>query len=62
MVADRKVMLHLYRSLDRSKLYSRCIVYGSYLHMLDPVHNQGLKLALGAFRISPVESLYVDVH
>ena len=62
VVADRKVMLHLYRSLVRSKLDYRCIVYGSYLHMLDPVHNQGLKLGLGTFRISPVESLYVDVH
>ena len=28
--------------------------------MLDPIHNQGLRLALGAFRSSPVSSLYVD--
>ena len=34
----------------------------SYLHMLDPIHNQGLRLCLGAFRTSPVESLYVDAH
>ena len=34
----------------------------SYLQMLDPVHNQGLWLCLGAFRTSPVESLYVDAH
>ena len=27
--------------------------------MLDPIHNQGLRLALGAFRTSPVASLYV---
>ena len=33
----------------------------SYLQMLDPIHNQGLRLCLGAFRTSPVESLYVDV-
>ena len=35
-------------------------MYGSarkcYLQMLDPVHNQGLILCLGTFRISPVES------
>ena len=41
-------------------------VYGSarksYLQMLDPVHNQGLKIRLGAFRTYPVESLYVDAH
>ena len=62
--ADRKVMLRLYRSLVRSKLDYGCIVYGSarksYLQMLDPIHNQGLRLCLGAFRTSPVESLYVD--
>ena len=64
--ADRKVMLRLYRSLIRSKLDYGCIVYGSarksYLQMLDPIHNQGLRLCLGAFQTSPVESLYVDAH
>ena len=30
----------------------------SYLQMLDPVHNQGLRLCVGAFRTSPVESLF----
>ena len=28
--------------------------------MLDPRHNQGLRLALGAFRTSPVSSLYLE--
>ena len=28
--------------------------------MLNPIHNQGLRLALGAFRTSPVASLYVE--
>ena len=28
--------------------------------MLDPIHNQGLGLALGAFRTSTVASLYVE--
>ena len=28
--------------------------------MLDPIHNQGLRLALGALRTSPVASLYVE--
>ena len=39
-------------------------MYGSackfYMQMLDPIHNQGLRLCLGAFRTYPVESLYVD--
>ena len=62
--ADRTVLLHLYRSLIRSNLDYGAIVYGSarksYLAMLDTVHHQGLRMALGAFRNSPVESLYVE--
>ena len=30
--------------------------------MLDPIHNQGLRLALGAFRTSPVASIYVEAE
>ena len=30
--------------------------------MLDPIHNQGHRLCLGAFQTSPVESLYIDAH
>ena len=32
----------------------------SYLKSLDTIHHQGLHLALGAFRTSPVESLYAE--
>ena len=32
----------------------------SYIRLLDTVHHQGLRLALGVFRTSPVESLYVE--
>ena len=62
--ADRTTLLHLYRSLIRSKLDYGAIVYESarksYLQMLDTVHNQGLRLALGAFRTSPVSSLNLE--
>ena len=62
--ADRTPLLKLYRSLVRSKLDYGCIINGSarksYLQMLDPIHNQGLRLALGALRTSPVASLYVE--
>ena len=62
--ADRTTLLHLYRSLIRSKLDYGSIVYGSarksYLQMLDTIHHQGLRLALGAFRTSPVTSLYAE--
>ena len=64
--ADRSVLLQLFRSLIRSKLDYGSIVYGSarksYLMMLDIVHHQGLRLALGAFQTSPVESLYVEAE
>ena len=64
--ADRKVLLRLYRALIRSKLDYDCIVYGSarpsYIKQLDTVHNQGLRLCLGAFRTSPVQSLYVEAN
>ncbi|MCG8078476.1 MAG: reverse transcriptase-like protein, partial [Candidatus Thiodiazotropha taylori] len=62
--ADRYTLLHLYRSLIRSKLDYGSVVYGSaresYLKSLDTIHHQGLRLALGAFRTSPVQSLYVE--
>ena len=66
--ADRKVVyaIHLYISLVKSKLDYGCIVHGSarksYLQMLDRIYNQRLRLCLGAFQTSPVESLYVDAH
>ena len=64
--ADSMVLLNLYRSLIRSKLDYGCIVYGSacpsYIKLLDTVHHQGLRLSLGAFRTSPVESLYVEAN
>ena len=30
--------------------------------MLDPIHNQGVRLYLGPFRTFAVEKLYVDAH
>jgi ribonuclease HI len=64
--ADRETLLKLYRSLIRSKLDYGCMVYGSarpsYIEQLDPIHNQALRLCLGAFKTSPVESLYVEAQ
>ena len=59
-------LFHLYRSLVRSKLDYGCIIYGSakssYIKALNAIHHQRLRLCLGAFRTSPVDSLYVEAN
>ncbi|XP_055944481.1 uncharacterized protein LOC129975443 [Argiope bruennichi] len=62
--ADRPSMLKIYKALVLSKLDYGCVIYGSarktVLQKLDPVHHNALRLCSGAFRTSPVQSLYVD--
>ena len=57
---------NFFRDLIRSKLHYGSFIYGSarasYIKTLDPIHNQGLRLCLGAFRTSPMESLYVEAN
>jgi ribonuclease HI len=64
--ADRLSMLKIYNSLICSKLDYGCVVYGSarnsVLKKLDTIHHAALRLCSGAFRTSPIESLYVDCH
>ncbi|GFV04572.1 putative RNA-directed DNA polymerase from transposon X-element [Trichonephila clavipes] len=64
--ADQTSLLRLYRALIRSKLDYGSVVYSSacksLLEILDPVHHQALRLSLGAFRTSPVESLYAEAY
>ncbi|GBN59803.1 putative RNA-directed DNA polymerase from transposon X-element [Araneus ventricosus] len=62
--ADRVSMLKIYKATILSKLDYGCTIYGSarksVLQKLDPVHHTALRLCSGAFRTSPVKSLYVD--
>ena len=62
--ADRTTLLRLYTSLCLSKLDYACQIYGSacrtLLEKLDVVHNMGLRICTGAYRTSPVDSIYVD--
>ena len=62
--ADRTTLLRLYSSLCLSKMDYGCQVYGSAcktnLHKLDIVHNMALRICTGAYRTSPIESIYVD--
>ena len=32
------------------------------MKQLDPIHHQGLRITLGAFRTSPAQSLYIEAH
>ena len=60
--ANQKPLLCFYRAHVRSKSDYGCIVYGAasnnILKKQDPIHHQRLRIALGAFRSSPVTSLY----
>ncbi len=64
--ADRQTKIMLYRSLVRSRLDYGSMVYGSarpsYLKMLEPIQNQGLRISLNAFRTSPSDSLHVEAN
>lgn len=64
--SDRKVLLNLYKMFVRSKIEYGSIVYNSatasLLKKLDVVQNLGIRLATGAFRTSPIESLHVEAH
>lgn len=64
--ADCKTILKLYQTLIRSKLDYGCFIYGatrkSYIKELNTIHHQGLRLALGAFPTTPVESLYAEAN
>ena len=62
--ADRKVLLQLYQALVRSKLDYGSVIYGSAsktnLQKLNTIHHSGLRIALGAFRTSPIQSMYTE--
>ena len=64
--ADKKSLLRLYDALCRSKLDYGCQIYSSAcktrLKELDVVHNMALRICSGAFRTSPIESIYIDTH
>ncbi|KAE9521282.1 hypothetical protein AGLY_018301 [Aphis glycines] len=57
-----KLLIQLHKALIRSKLEYGAEVYLSAktraLKTIDPMHNTCLRLAIGAFKSSPVESIY----
>ena len=62
--ADRTQMLRVYKALIFSKLTYGCEVYTSanvkHIGMLNSIHNAGIRIATGAFKSSPIESMLVD--
>ena len=61
--------IHFYKNpaiLNENRSHYGSIVYGaarkSYICMLDPIQNHALRLCLGAFRTSPVESLQAQAN
>ena len=62
--SDRATLLYLHKTLVLSVLDYGCHLYASasksVLRTLDPIHNAGLRMATGAFKSSPVASLYVE--
>ena len=61
---DKKTLLRLYWAICQSKLDYGAQIYSSAkssaLKILEPVHNEALRISTGAFRTSPVESLQVQ--
>ena len=62
--SDRTTMLRLYRSIIRSKLDYCSFIYATakpyIIKSLDSIHHTAIRLCTGAFRSSPIESLYSD--
>lgn len=61
--ADRTSLLRIYQSVILSRMDYGSVAYGSAsksaLKWLDPVHHAALRICCGAFRTSPVHSLYI---
>ncbi|GBN76892.1 hypothetical protein AVEN_11232-1 [Araneus ventricosus] len=63
---NRTSLLRIYQAMILSRINYGCAVYGSacnsVLRKLDPVHHSALRICSGAFRTSPIESLYAECH
>ena len=62
--ADRKSLIRLYIMLLKPKIDYGSEIYSSapksYLDRLNPIHNTAIRIATGAFRSSPVMSMYAE--
>ncbi|GFX07288.1 putative RNA-directed DNA polymerase from transposon X-element [Trichonephila clavipes] len=64
--ADRTSLLRVHQSAVLSRMDFGCTIYrsacNSTLKKLDPVHHMALRICSGAFRTSPVQSLYFNCN
>lgn len=62
--ADKTIIKNTYNAFIRSKIDYGSIVYSSacntLLKTLEPIHNQSQRLAIGAFRTSPISSILAE--
>lgn len=64
--ADRKTLTTLYKTLIRSKIEYGAMIYNSAsennLKRLDPIHNQCMRYATGAFCTTPIHALNIETN
>lgn len=64
--ADRKTLTSLYKSLIRSKMEYGSMIYNSAsennLKILNPIHNQCMRYATGAFCTTPINALDIETN
>uniref|UniRef100_A0A8D9A9T4 RNase H type-1 domain-containing protein n=1 Tax=Cacopsylla melanoneura TaxID=428564 RepID=A0A8D9A9T4_9HEMI len=64
--ADRKTLTSLYKSLIRSKMEYGSMIYNSAsennLKILNPIHNQCMRYATGAFCTTPINALNIETN
>ena len=62
--ADRHTLIQLYNALIRPLLDYGSVVYSSandsILQTLNPIHNSALRISMGAFKSTPIISLYAE--
>lgn len=59
--ANMKLLIMIYKSLILSRIQYGSQIYitakENLLKILDPIHNEGIRIAIGAFRTSPIDSI-----
>lgn len=62
--SHRESLLRIYQALIKSRIDYGCIFYGlakrTVLKQIDPIQNTAIRLATGAYRTSPTESLEIE--